>query len=233
MRMGKGQIGADKMGKPLQCNTCLLVVSAILAVASTGCQGTYYRTMEAFGKHKRDILVDRVEEARDAQEGAKQQFQSALEQFSSVVQVPSTELEAKYKQLKAELDRSESRASAVSSRIADVESVAKALFKEWQAELGQYTNPDLRRTSEQKLRQTTTQYDLLIGAMRQAEAKITPVLAAFRDQVLFLKHNLNAQAVASLQGELVSIESNVASLVKEMDASIAEANRFISTMAKE
>jgi predicted nucleic acid-binding Zn-ribbon protein len=189
--------------------------------------------METFGKHKRDILVDRVENARDAQEETKEQFQSALEKFTSVVKVPTGELQDKYNQLKAELDKSEARAEEVSTRIADVEKVAKALFNEWQTELDQYTNKDLRRTSEQKLKQTQGRYNQLIGAMKQAERKITPVLAAFRDQVLFLKHNLNAQAIASLQGELVSIESNVALLVKDMDASIAEANAFISSMTAE
>jgi len=189
--------------------------------------------METFGKHKRDILVSRVEKARDAQEDTKQQFQSALEKFSSVVKVPASELQNKYNQLKAELDKSEAQAREVSTRIADVEEVSKALFKEWQTELDQYTNKELRRASEQKFKQTQARCDQLIGAMKQAERKINPVLSAFRDQVLFLKHNLNAQAVASLQGELVSIESNVASLIKEMDASIAEANAFIKTMASE
>ena len=66
--------------------------------------------------------------------------------------------------------------------------------------------------------------------MKRAERKIDPVLNAFRDQVLYLKHNLNAQAIASLQSELVSIESDVARLIKEMDASIREANEFIATM---
>jgi chromosome segregation ATPase len=198
-----------------------------------GCESTYYKTMEAFGKHKRDILVDRVESARDAQQDAKEQFKSALEQFSTVVKVPASELQDKYNKLKDELDKSESKANAVSTRIEDVESVSRALFKEWESELDQYTNKDLRRASEQKLKQTKARCDRLITAMKQAESKIVPVLSAFRDQVLFLKHNLNAQAVASLQGELVTIESNVASLVKEMDASIAEANKFINSMAAE
>jgi len=221
------------MTKPLPYRIGFLVEIAGLTVLAAGCQGVYYKTMETFGKHKRDILVDRVGEARDAQQGAKEQFQTALEKFSSVVKVPSGELQSKYNQLKTELDRSEAKAQNVSSRIADVENVAKALFKEWRSELEQYTNKDLRRASEQKLKETESRYHQLIGAMRQAERKIAPVLAAFRDQVLFLKHNLNAQAVASLQGELVSIESNVASLIKEMDASIAEANTFINAMARQ
>jgi hypothetical protein len=217
------------MAKTFLKGICFLT----LLVFFTGCEGAYYKTMETFGKHKRDILVDRVENARDAQQDAKEQFKSALEQFSTVVNVPASGLQDKYNQLKAELDKSESKAKDVSKRIEDVESVSKALFKEWESELDQYTNKDLRRISEQKLKQTQNRCDQLIGAMKQAESKIAPVLSAFRDQVLFLKHNLNAQAVASLQGELVSIESNVASLIKEMDASIAEADKFIDSMAAE
>ena len=69
--------------------------------------------------------------------------------------------------------------------------------------------------------------------MKRAKSKIEPVLSTFRDQVLFLKHNLNAQAISSLQGELVSIESNVKSLIKEMEKSIKEADSFIDTMNQE
>jgi hypothetical protein len=212
---------------------CLFIELTVLVVCLAGCQGAYYKAMETFGKHKRDILVDRVENARDAQEAAKQQFQSALEKFTSVVNVPTSKLQDKYNQLKDELDGSEAKAQAVSKRIADVEGVAEDLFDEWQSELDKYTNKELRRASAQKLKQTKARYEQLIGAMKQAEQKIAPVLSAFRDQVLFLKHNLNAQAVASLQNELVSIESNVSALVKEMNASIAEANAFISSMAVE
>ncbi len=210
---------------------CAGLISFVIYPA--GCQKAYYKTMETFGKHKRDILVSRVEKARDAQQDTKEEFKSALEQFSSVVKVPGSELQTKYNKLKTELDKCEASAKEVSSRITDVETVSKALFKEWKSELEQYTNRQLRSASEQKYKQTQQRYEQLIGAMKQAESKIEPVLSAFRDQVLFLKHNLNAQAVASLQGELVSIESNVDSLIKEMDKSISEANAFISTMAAE
>ena len=134
------------MMKPLLYRISFFVETACLIAFSAGCERAYYKTMETFGKHKRDILVSRVENARDAQEDAKQQFQTAFEKFSSIVKVPSSELQSKYNQLKSELDRSEAKAKAVSSRISDVENVAKDLFAEWQSELGQYTNKDLRRS---------------------------------------------------------------------------------------
>jgi hypothetical protein len=207
--------------------------SVILAMlVLSGCRSTYYNTMEKLGYPKRDMLIDRVQNARDAQQEAKEQFQSALEEFSAVVGFQGGELETTYNKLKTELERSESKAKAVANRITDVERVAEALFKEWQAELEDYSNEQLRALSEQKLGRTRQRYARMIAAMQSAEMKIGPVLEAFRDQVLFLKHNLNAQALASLQSELVAVETDIAGLIKEMETSIAEANAFIEAMGQ-
>jgi hypothetical protein len=205
----------------------------LFLMSFSGCQKVYYDTMEKFGVHKRDIMVDRVEAARDSQEEAKEQFKSALEQFSAVLNFKGGELEDKYNTLQAEYDRSEAKADDVKSRIDAVEDVSEALFAEWEEELDQYSSASLKRDSERKLAQTRRQYDRLIKAMRKAEAKIEPVLNAFRDQVLYLKHNLNAQAIASLQSELVEVESDIADLIQEMEKSIGEADSFIKTMLEE
>lgn len=204
----------------------------VVLVMILGCESTYYSTMEKLGYHKRDLMVNRVESARDAQEEAKEQFESALAKFISVLDFKGGQLEEKYNQLKAEYDKSVARAQTVHERIEAVEDVSEDLFAEWEAELSQYSNQNLRSSSERKLKQTRRQYSQLISAMKRAERKIDPVLTAFHDQVLYLKHNLNAQAIASLQSELVSVEANVASLIKEMEVSIKEADAFIDTMAK-
>lgn len=210
----------------------IIVVAAMMFVLS-GCDTAYYKTMEKLGHHKRDIMVDRVESARDAQQEAKEQFESALEKFSSVVAVEDGDLKTQYDQLKTEYDKSQARAQAVNDRVDAVEEVSEDLFTEWEKELNEYTNAKLRRSSELKLQQTRRQYDQLIRAMRRAEQKMDPVLTAFKDQVLFLKHNLNAQAIASLQSELTTIESDVAKLIREMEASIREADTFIAAMMDE
>lgn len=212
--------------------TAILYALATILLLSCGCRSTYYNTMEKLGYHKRDMLVDRVQNARDSQQEAKEQFQSALEEFSAVVNFQGGQLETTYKKLKTELERSESKAKTVRNRIQDVERVAAALFKEWEAELEQYSNDQLRDLSEQKLGRTRQRYARMIAAMQSAEMKIGPVLSAFADQVLFLKHNLNAQALASLQNELVAVETDIAGLIEEMETSIAEANAFIEAMGQ-
>ncbi|MCK5801568.1 MAG: DUF2959 domain-containing protein [Lentisphaeria bacterium] len=209
------------------------IVVSLSILVLTGCQSMYFGAMEKFGVHKRDILVDRVEKARDSQEETKEQFQSALDEFMAVVKVDGGNLQAKYASLSSELEASEESAADVSKRIDDVERVAEALFEEWEEELEQYTSRSLRRASESKLRNTRSRYTQLIGAMKRAEKKIDPVLDAFRDQVLFLKHNLNARAIASLQNEVATVEQDIGALIREMEASIREADAFISTMSTE
>lgn len=202
----------------------------IVIILLAGCQTAYYSAMERLGYHKRDILVSRVQEARTSQEEAKTQFQSALERFRTVVQTKGGALEAKYQQLKTELESSEARANAVHTRINAVEDVAEALFREWEAELAQYSDAALRRASTRQLAQTRQRYKPFVEAMRRAEAKMEPMLAVFRDHVLFLKHNLNAQALAGLQQEVHTVEANVTTLLRDMDTAIAEANAFLKTL---
>ncbi len=206
-----------------------LLVPLLLVILS-GCESTYYDAMEKFGIHKRDILVDRIEEAQEAQEDGQEQFQSALEQFRTVVNFDGGELESVYNQLNGEYEDSVAAAEEISARIDSVESVAEALFSEWQDELGQYSSANLRRDSERQLRETRTRYGRVITAMRNAERSIDPVLASLKDNTLYLKHNLNARAIASLKGELGNVNRDIGQLINAMQAAIDESNRFIAEM---
>ena len=73
-------------------------------------------------------------------------------------------------------------------------------------------------------------FEQLAGPMKEAVGKMDPVLAAFKDQTLFLKHNLNARAIAGLETDLNEIRTDVTDLIKEMEASIAEANSIIDSL---
>ncbi|HNK50085.1 MAG TPA: DUF2959 domain-containing protein [Nitrospira sp.] len=210
--------------------TCGLV---LVSLTGSGCQTAYYETMEKLGYHKRDLMVSDVKKARDAQQDAKEQFKSALDRFTKTLNIQGGELQDKYEVLNSEYQQSEKRAEAVRSRIASVEDVSDALFTEWEGELKQYSNASLRQKSQKQLTQTRTQYGQLIKAMKRAEAKMDPVLAKLKDHVLFLKHNLNAQAIASLKSELTTVEGNIDLLIKDLNASIHEADTFIASMEKE
>ena len=60
---------------------------------------------------------------------------------------------------------------------------------------------------------------------------MTPVLTAFHDQVLFLKHNLNARAIGSLKGTAASINTDVTAVMKSIDSSMQEADKLIASLS--
>ncbi len=202
----------------------------LVAILVSGCESAYYELNEQFGRLKNDILVDRVEDAMDAQEDAKEEFQDAFAQFEAVVGVPDSRLKQTYLRLDGAFTDAEAKAAEVSDRIAAVEDVSEDLFEEWEEELESIGNASLRNKSKAQLTTSRSKYGQLIRAMKRAESRMDPVLDSFRDHVLFLKHNLNAQAIASLKGELGGIESDVGNLIAEMERSIAEAQSFIEDM---
>jgi DNA repair exonuclease SbcCD ATPase subunit len=206
----------------------LILIAVLFILFLGGCSKAYYGAMEKVGIHKRDILVDRVEDARDAQSEAQEQFKSALEQFGSVIKIENTDLKKAYDKLNSEYEDSENAAEKVSERIDKVESVAEALFEEWEEELNLYKSADLRRLSKQKLQTTKARYRKMIASMHRAEKSMTPVLRTFRDNVLFLKHNLNAQAIGSLRTEFSTLKGKIEGLIKNMNEAIQTSNKFIA-----
>lgn len=206
------------------------LITIFVTLWLAGCSSAYYAAMEKVGVHKREILVDRVEEASEAQEEAKQEFVSALEQLSELIAFDGGELEQHYQLSKSHYEASEKAANDVSNRIDAIEDVAQALFDEWQSEIEQYASATLKRQSQSKLRETQINYQTVIKALRKAESKMPPVLTALKDNMLFLKHNLNAQAIGAIKGEYHSIKRDIDVLIKEMNSAINRSQSFIDTL---
>jgi hypothetical protein len=196
-------------------------------------RNVYYSARESIGDHKRTIVVSQVEQACVSLQDTRDEFEDALERFKSLVNVSETTLDHKYNLLNRQYQFCRAKSEAVSDRIRAIEDVSEALFIEWERELDEYTNRSLRNQSKQQLKVARQNYTRLIKSMRRAEAKIQPVLLAFKDQVLYLKHNLNAQAIAALRHEFIEIGIDISQLIYAMEQTIAEANQFVSTLVEQ
>ncbi|GAB2792220.1 DUF2959 domain-containing protein [Halomonas shantousis] len=210
-----------------------ILLMMLLSGLLLGCQSTYYNALEQLGIPKRELLTSRVEAGRDAQQEAQEQFSSALEQFRAVVNVPESELSRTYAALEAEYEESEDAAGRVHQRIDAIESVAEALFDEWEDELDLYQSERYRRLSAQQLRDTRARYETMMTAMHEAADSMSPILLSMRDNVLFLKHNLNARAIGALQGEVAQMEDDVARMQARMRDAIARSDAFIAELASQ
>jgi chromosome segregation ATPase len=204
-----------------------LIVLALLA----GCTATYYKTMRTLGKEKRDILVQRIKDAKKDQDQTKQQLQTTMESFQALTGFKGGSLEKSYKRLDSDYQSAASQAGKLHDKIQSIDQVSKDLFKEWQGEINAMDNAKLKAQDNVMLRNAKARQATYLRAMRRTEDQVAPVLKAFQDQVLFLKHNLNSRAIGSLKGTTVSLQSDVADLIQSIDASSQEADKLISSLA--
>ena len=207
-----------------------LLQIGLIAFFTTGCSQMYYASMEKVGIHKRDIMVDRVEEVQESQEDAQEEFKSALEQFGSLVSIEETNLKKAYDNFNEQYEDAKEAAEDLNKDINKLEDVSLALFKEWEEEITEYHNAKLKSQSKTKLRETKSKYNAMMKSMRSSEKSMQPILASFYDNVLTLKHSLNAQAIGALQGEFKTLKSDVNVLITQMNQSINESNKFIQEM---
>ena len=205
-------------------------IVGVLLYALTGCASVQYSALEKVGVHKRDILVDRVEDARDAQTETREQLVSAYQQLSELVGHDGGELEKKYNRLSKEVERSRDVTEDLDEHLSDIDRVSEDLFDEWEKELDLYSSAALRADQEQKLGLARKQFSAMRKRMQTARDRVDPVMAVLSDNVLFLKHSLNAQALAAVRGQALNLEGQVDALIRDMQAAIDEADAFIGRM---
>ncbi|MFW5854774.1 MAG: DUF2959 family protein [Thermodesulfobacteriota bacterium] len=208
-----------------QIATTLLTLAVLFPMI--GCQSAYYAAWEKLGKEKRHLLKDQVEEVRSEQQEASEEFKDVLSRIKELYGFEGGDLEEFYEDLKSDYEDSLERSEKVSDRIEKVEEIAEDLFKEWEREIEEIDNPKFRSRSRASLQETRRRYERLHRSMIQAEQSMGPVLNKLEDYVLYLKHNLNAQAIGAIRQEVADIEVEVGSLIQDINRSIREADEFL------
>ncbi len=214
-------------------SSSIVALALLSLIFMTGCTTIYNATMEGvFGYEKRELFKKSVTSLQEEQKDAQKEFKDALTRLKELYGFSGGELESVYEKVKSSYERYDGEAKAVQSRIENMEDLAKSMFSEWEKEIQQYTNPNLAATSRDQLRQTKDRYAQLSRTVREAETAMQPVLGQLKDNVLFLKHNLNASAIGSLQGEAVGIQKQIEQLLTQMNTAIAASDSFIKTLPK-
>ncbi len=208
----------------------LITTAVLISVMVVGCTSAYYSVMQKLGKEKRDILIQRVIDSKKDQEQTKEKLQTTMESFQALTGFQGGSLEKSYKKLNGDYESAADQVAKLHDRIQSIDNVSGDLFTEWQGEIDQMRNAKLKARSSGMLKDAKVRQASYMKAMRTTEARITPVMAAFRDQVLFLKHNLNARAIGSLKGTSASMDTDVTALMKSIDGSMAEADTLIASL---
>ena len=208
-----------------------LLLSTLLLFSFIGCQTTsYYKTKALFGVEKRELLFQSVQAAKESLQETKSAFQEASKNINVVINIKDEKMLERYARLEEAYENCESEADDVKGQLDTMDDMAEAFFSQWMEEMELYTNESFRNASKNKYNQMRKCFNKLSKTLRDVEIKFKPTLSGLRDQVLFLKHNINAQSVASLEDELVTVDADIDALIRSLDNAIKEADDFITSM---
>lgn len=196
----------------------------------SSCSTIYYNFWETFGQDKRDLLKSEIEDSNEDQEKIKEEFSNTLEKIKSKYGFDGGELERTYDFLSSRYEDAVKRQTQLKERINNIEEIGNDLFKEWKREALEIKNAKYRRSSLAKLSRTKTQFSKLRADLGKTEKKLEQVMQKFKDQVYFLKHNLNAKAIGSLKVEFKEIEAGINQLIRNIEDSRSTNKVFIERM---
>lgn len=215
-----------------------LAISICTAAALMGCMSKIkevareakYSAFEAVGYEKRDIFKRQVATVKEEQQVSQEEFSDALTQLKNVYKVDGGKLEGAYSKLKDSYDSAEKSSKEVTESIVKLNTIAGDLFKEWEKEISEMSTADLKQKSRNQLQLTQKKFNDYSSHLARSEQKMHPVLRKFKDQVVYLKHNLNASALTGLKAEANRIEGDITKLLSEMSSSMKQADELISTL---
>lgn len=189
-----------------------------------------YNAYEMVGLEKRDLFKREVKNVQEEQEETGEAFKDALTKLKQMYDFEGGDLEKQHSKLNSSYKSASAEAGELRERIKSVNEVAGDLFSEWEEEIDEISTKSLRKKSEKQLDKTKDRFKELQNQMAASEKKMEPVLTKLKDQVLFLKHNLNAKAIAGLKSESGQIQTEIKSLIKEVEEASKEAEEFIETL---
>jgi Mg2+ and Co2+ transporter CorA len=177
-----------------------------------------------------DVLETRIEQYREVQQAALQQFEATGQQLSGWSSHEVTDLQALYAATAQQDDASIEVAIEVSAAINSIEEAAEAAFKEWQIAVDLNSDAQLRAESQKRLGETRQRYADMLQVLRQCEAKTSSVLAALNSNEEYFKDHLDPGEVASRQPQLNALRNDVQSLVYRMNIALDSTEAFINSI---
>jgi hypothetical protein len=202
----------ERRGNAIGAATFLLMGLLLLS----GCQSVHRAASERFSLARQDSLVREIDRASRLHQATADQLGVALETYQYVLDPEEFSLRERYELLSREYVRAERLAADTRERIEDMEHAARAHFVDWENRLYEYTDPVIRNASRQQLDASRQEYERVVTHVRRTETRTNRVIQAFGDQVRFLRHNLNQQAIGALRNPATELQLEVTDLMEEM-----------------
>jgi chromosome segregation ATPase len=160
----------------------------------------------------------------------KVQLMKTIDVYNALMADNAKDRKKLYKNLQNEMNNTEKRRAKIDEEAAQMKTEADTLFTQWAESAAAIEKLDLRKRSEERLEATKASYAEIQSVGQKAADLYPPFMKALQDQIAYLGHDLNAEAVASLAPEAAKLNEEAEALTRSLDDTISTANEKIGAL---
>ncbi len=179
--------------------------------------------------HKRtDEHIEKIERASDEMKDLRKHLDKVFEAYHKTLREGTDKRRSSYNELVKALERCEEKTKELRKRHEEMDKQAEEYFKRWKNSVKDIKNADLEQRSEGRLETTRRRYREVSESWKGMREDYEPVLAELRDQIVYLGHDLNEDAVLSLKEDAAELEELASALFRSMEGFGSTADEYIS-----
>lgn len=214
-------------------STARAAVAALLLASLPACSFVNNLIKGKSGPADVDDLVAAVENVQKELDASKGSMLAAVQGLQAIT-APDFQGDAvkAHKELVEVVENSEDQADELRGAIEDMQAASVPVFDQWTKDLEAYSNPEMRQRSQARLSAARERYDAVLAAVEPLLVEYEAVNQTLRDHVLFLKHDMNPAALATIQDDVRSVAKDAASLDGRFNSGRAAAIAYVEATAQ-
>ncbi len=203
--------------RPIRLIT-LAALSLTATALLTGCSTTGYQQADKTGAGIAEFRQD-INEAK-----------TAVDETVQVAVTANTDPRPAFKEYVRSLSNLESSSAKTKKQAETVKSQGQAYFANWEKQLAELKNPDIKKLAEQQKAKLQTTFDSIKKVAAPLKNQFDPWLSDLNDLKNYLSNDLSISGVDAAKSLISKMQNEGLEVQKSMDALVAELNTVAATL---
>jgi len=209
----------------------ILTIPAWAALAVAAAQfGTVIPAAGADGYKLADKTGASIAEFRDEILNVKKEVDEAVVALDKVVATATTDPRKAFESFDKAVPAVENAAKKAKKRADDMRARGQAYFKDWEKEMSEVNNPEIRKLAEERKVKLQTTFDSIKTFMDPARDQFTTWLANLKDLQTYLRNDLTISGIDAAKEAILKAKANGQAVQLTLDKVIAELNTIVATI---
>ena len=188
----------------------------------TGCKSSGYQMADKTGAGIAEFRAEIV--------NGKKAVDSTMAALDQIAVQANTDPRPAFEKFSKELDNLESVAAKARKRAEDMKASGQAYFKQWEEQLSQVKDEDIRQLAQERKQKLQETFDKIREYTEPLKEQFDPWMSSLKDLRSYLANDLTVSGVAAAKKPFAKAKSEGVKVQKSMDDLVEELNDLAATL---